>query len=390
MSDISKPLDIDDKALGAFRSIEEHFGFATDYRRQKSVKHRLIHIIFFTLCAVTAGANDLVGVEMYLQANADWLVKLFDLKYGMPSLGTLRTVYMLLNPEVLSRCFVEWVESLVARTNLKGISIDGKAQRGTALPDEPNSFVHIVSAWASEHNLTMGQVKVDGKSNEITAIPKLLDLIDIEGTVITMDAMGTQTKIAEQIVDRKGDYILALKGNHSTLQAEVENFFRQAFEYGDEGIDFTSFLGNRERRRNELRKIYMSTDPEFIESYKPIWKGLRSIVCVESERTVKGQTTKELRYYISSMVANPEEIGRLIRGHWGIESAHWVLDVAFREDQQLARAGHIAENLSLMRRISMNYLKQDRTVKAGIANKRLRAAYSKEYLLQTLGVKFYS
>lgn len=383
--------ELNEKALFSFQTIEEHFKDVEDYRRSGSVKHQLLHILFFTLCAVTAGANDLVGIHTWMKANEVWLNELFELEHGIPSLSTLRITYMLLNPTSLSKCFAQWVKSMVGKGNLKGICIDGKAQRGTALPDESNSFVHIVSAWATNIGLTLGQQKVDGKSNEITAIPKLLDIIDIEGTVITIDAMGTQKKIAEKIVDKRADYILALKGNQSKLNDEVENFFGQAIKYGDPGIEFHKFEFEEEGKgRYEIRRIYTATEWSFLEDYKLHWKGLSTIICIESEVTKKGITSKERRYYISSLQETPEEIGLLIRGHWGIESTHWILDVAFREDNLTARAGNITENLSLIRRISLNYLTKERTAKLGTANKRLKAAYDKTYLLKILGVKSFS
>lgn len=383
--------NLNEKALLSFQTIKSHFKHVKDYRRPGSVKHQLLHILFFTLCAVTAGANDLVGVHTWMETNKSWLHELFRLKHGIPSLSTLRITYMLLDPVSLSECFASWVQDMIDRGSLRAICIDGKAQRGTALPDKPNSFIHIVSAWATGHGLTLGQQKVDGKSNEITAIPKLLDLIDIKGTVITIDAMGTQKNIAEKIVDKGGHYILALKGNHLTLNDEVENFFDQAIKYGDPEVDFHKFrTEEKEKGRHEIRQIYTATESVFIEDYKSQWKGLSTIICIESEVTKKKVTSKERRYYISSLLTSPKEIALLIREHWGIESTHWVLDVAFREDNLTARAGNIAENLSLIRRISLNYLTKEKSVKLGTANKRLKAAYDKEYLLKVLGVKSFS
>ena len=383
--------NLSEKALFSFQTIENHFKHAKDYRRPGSVKHQLLHILFFTLCAVTAGANDLVGVHTWIEANKAWLHELFKLEHGVPSLSTLRITYMLLDPVSLSECFAKWVKEMIGRRNLRSICIDGKAQRATALPGKPNSFVHIVSAWATGHGLTLGQQKVDGKSNEITAIPKLLDLIDIKGTVITIDAMGTQKNIAEKIVDKGADYILALKGNQSTLNDEVENFFEQVIKYGDPSTDFHKFeVEEKGKGRHEIRRIYTATESIFLEDYKLRWKGLSTIICIESETTKKEVASKERRYYISSLQKTPEEIGLLIREHWGIESTHWILDVAFREDNLTARAGNITENLSLIRRISLNYLSKEKSIKLGTANKRLKAAYDKGYLLKVLGVKSFS
>jgi len=391
MSSHSNQFGTDEKALFIFQKLQEHFGKTEDYRRARSIKHKLLHILFFTLCAVTAGANDLVGVHTWIKANEAWLSELFQLEHGIPSLSTLRITFMLLDPTSLSHNFTQWVQDLVVGGNLKGISIDGKAQRGTALPDKSNSFIHMVSAWSADYGLTLGQMKVDGKSNEITAIPKLLDLINIEGTVITIDAMGTQKNIAEKIIDARADYILALKGNQSTLSDEVQLFFDQMFKHGDLTVDFHMFEFKEEGKgRQEIRRVYTATELGLLDRYKPDWKGLSCVICIESETTIKGKVSKERRYYISSLVTTPQEIGLLIRGHWGIESAHWILDVAFREDNQSARAGHIAENLSLIRRMSLNCLKNEKTAKVGTANKRLKAAYDRTYLLKVLGVKILS
>lgn len=394
MSKEPNDAETDRKFEAAYHQVEKNFRIVEDYRRHASVNHKLTHIIFFTLCAVTAGANDLVGVDTWIKANSDRLVELFKLQHGTPSLSTLRLVYMLLDPEPLSQCFSEWVRSVAEIGRPKGISIDGKANRGTALPDEPNSAVHIVSAWASELNITLGHLKVDGKSNEITAIPKLLDLIDVTDTVVTIDAMGTQKDIANKILEQGGDYILALKGNQSNFHFEVKNFFDQALLHGEEGVEFKSFEFEPEdaRGRTEFRTVYVATDWEFYADYKAVWQGLGSIVCIESKRAVTGkELTTERRYYISSLSREPQEMGLLIRGHWGIENgAHWILDVAFREDGQKARAGNIAENLSLIRRMSLNCLKQEKTAKIGVANKRLKAAYDIGYLLKVLGVKYSS
>ncbi|WP_194848577.1 ISAs1 family transposase [Candidatus Neptunochlamydia vexilliferae] len=200
--------------LSLTQPIENHFKHVKDYRRPGSMKHQLLHILFFTLCAVTAGANDLVGVHTWIESNKSWLQKLFKLEHGAPSLSTLRITYMLLDPVSLSECFVNWVKDMIGEGNLRGICINGKAQRATALPDEPNSFVHIVSAWATGHGLTLGQQKVDGKSNEITAIPKLLDLIDIKGTVVTIEGPCSPFRIVTRSCHNK----LSLKEKRPSLQ----------------------------------------------------------------------------------------------------------------------------------------------------------------------------
>ncbi len=271
------------------------------------------------------------------------------------------------------------------------VAIDGKAQKGTADKDKPNSFVHIVSAWSTENGLTLGQLKVEGKSNEITAIPKLLEMINVEDNVVTIDAMGCQKEIAKEVNNKKGDYILALKGNQGALHAEVTNFFQQAKEYGDEGIDFSSsYSEEKGHGRSEKRKIYISENIDFL-SQKSEWLGLKTVICVNSERVIKNKKSEETKYYISSLSTSAEKFSHFIRYHWHIENkAHWILDVAFKEDAQKAKAGNIPENLSLLRRIALNYLKQDKTVKAGIEIKRKKAGWDNNYLLKILGVKSFS
>jgi predicted transposase YbfD/YdcC len=274
----------------------------------------------------------------------------------------------------------------------RNVSIDGKAQRGTAKKGEPHSFVHIVSAWATTHNLTLGQLKVDGKSNEITAIPQLLDMIDVEGATITIDAMGCQTAIAEKIVDKGGDYVLALKGNQGHLSDEVENYFSQAEKIDFEGVECDA-VGSKNcaHGRIEQREIYTTEDIDWLQK-KEDWKNLKSLIMVKSERVMPGQSPSiERRYYISSLSADASRVADTIRGHWGIENkVHWILDVAFREDDQNANVGNIAENMSMIRRLSLNLLKQEKTAKCGIQIKRQMAGWDNDYLLKVVGVKSFS
>lgn len=380
-----------DAAELAFSLVEEHFADIKDYRRAASTSHCLSHIIFIALCGAIAGANSLKGVAEYAKDMEEWFVPALGLQQGVPSYATFWLVFKHLDPEPLSKCFVNWVKSLTKQSGDKSIAIDGKAQRGTANAEKPNSFVHIVSAWASEEGLTLGQLKVDGKSNEITAIPELIKLIDVKDAVVTIDAMGTQKEIAKALVEKGADYILALKGNQSSLQDEVVNYATQAILYGEDEIDFSiTEQKNKGHGRVECRRIYATDEIAFLEKFKKEWKNLRSIVWIESERTINGKTTREVRYYISSLAPNPKELGLHIRSHWGIENkVHWILDVAFREDEQKARAGHIPENMSLVRRIALNMLSKEKSAKVGIELKRQKANRKIEYLLKVLNVNLY-
>ena len=379
-----------EQARAFHKSIEEHFSEVEDYRRKKSIRHKLSHILFIAICGITSGCNNLKAVVEYAQTKKAWFQSILDLSDGIPSYPTFWLFFALLNPEVLSKCFTEWVQAMAYYNKGRLIALDGKAQRGTSSSNSANSFIHIVSAWASENGLTLGQYKVDEKSNEITAIPKILDIIDVKDSIVTIDAMGTQKAVANKIIANEGEYILALKGNHSQLHDEVINFFDQALEYGDEGTEYHKYEEcNVGHGRTEVRRVFSTEKIDFLQNGAQ-WQSLKSIVCVEAIRAIKGKVSQERRYYISSLITAPKDFAGCIRSHWGIESTHWILDVAFREDSQKAKAAHLPENLSLLRRISLNFLKQDKTVKAGIEIKRQKAGWDNEYLLRVLGVKSFS
>jgi len=281
--------DLDAESCNVLRdSFAEHFGVQEDYRRQGSVQHRLIDILFITICAVISGANNLKAVAAYAARKRSWLVDVLNLSNGVPPYMTFWTVFALLDPQALEKSFVAWVQSKFKIQQEDIVNIDGKAQRGTVKKRSPHSFVHIVSAWAARDHLTLGQLKVDGKSNEITAIPKLLDVLDIEGTVVTIDAMGCQTDIAAKIVEKKADYVLALKGNQETLADEVENYFTQAEAVNFERIEFDA-LGSKEtgHGRVEKREIYVTEDIDWLPQ-KGKWLNLKTIIMVISERIMHG------------------------------------------------------------------------------------------------------
>jgi predicted transposase YbfD/YdcC len=373
------------------KSIEESFGELEDYRRQSSVSYLLIDILFMTICAVISGANSLKSVAVYAKRKQNWLSEVLGLVDRIPSYSTFWTVFALLNPAALEQCFVGWVQSKLKLKDGSVINIDGKAQRGTAKTDEPHSFVHIVSAWAATHHLTLGQLKVEGKSNEITAIPKLLDIIDVKGAIVTIDAMGCQRDIADKIIDKGADYLLALKGNQQSLADEVENYFNQAYAIDFDGLEYDA-IGSKDigHGRIEKREIYVTEDIDWLPQ-RDKWRNLKSIIMIISERLLPDRSPSiEKRYYLSSLPACALKIADAIRKHWQIEQAHWILDVAFREDEQNADAGNIAENMSLMRRIALNLLKQEKTAKCGIEIKRQMAGWDNEYLLKVIGVKSFS
>lgn len=373
-------------------SINENFGTVVDPRRSGSVVHKLLDVFFIALCAILSGANDLPDITLYAKQKEEWLISFLNLKKGIPCETTFWWVFRMIKPKELQNAFINWMKSMVG--TVKGvISIDGKALRGTADPDHKNSFVHMVSAWSSQCNLTLGQLKVDGKSNEITAIPELLDKLDIEGAVVTIDAMGCQTKIAEKIIDLGGDYILAVKENQPNLYYEIETYFSQVEDDNLESAECQLHVStNAEEKekhgRIEERKVYSTDAIDFLPQ-KNDWKGLKSIICIRSKRMIKEKASEEVRYYIASTPAGAEQQGKEIRTHWGIENkVHWVLDVGFLEDKLKAKSGHIAENLAVMRHVSLNLLKCDKTTKLSIVKKRFKSALNQDYLVHVLNGLF--
>lgn len=382
--------DPSQNSIEVFRdSIFESFSEVHDPRvLSSSIRHNLGNILFITLCAVLCGANNLKEVATYAKSRKKWLSTVLDLTNGVPSYLTFWWVFVMLNPVEFHEGFQKWITYLMENIDNEVYAIDGKALRGTAVKGEANSFVHMVSAWACSQQLTLGQVKVNGKSNEITAIPKLLNILDISGATITIDAMGAQTKIANQIINGGGDYIIALKGNQSNFHDEVSNFFEQAKQVNFEGVAHETYqMVNNGHGRVEKRTIYVTEDIDWLPQ-RDDWTGLKSIILLVSECNVNGKSSTEHHHYFSSRPANASQIAHSIRSHWGIESCHWILDVAFKEDSLKARAGHIAENLSLIRKIGMALLRKDTQTTGGVELRRKQAGWDPDYLLYLLGIKF--
>jgi predicted transposase YbfD/YdcC len=379
-----------EESIEVFRdSILKSFSEVKDPRFLKSsIRHDLGNILFITICAVLCGANNLKEITTYAKSRLKWLNTVLDLPHGAPSYSTFWWTFVMLNPTEFHQGFLKWIACLIESINDEVYAIDGKALRGTAIKGKPNSFVHMVSIWACSQQLTLGQVKVEGKSNEITAIPKLLDIIDISGATITIDAMGAQTKIADKIVENGGNYILALKGNQSLFQDEVFNFFDQAEKINFANIKHQSYhMTEKGHGRLEKRTIYVTEDVDWLPQ-RGDWAGLKSIIRLVSECTVDGKISVERRSYFSSLPADARKIAYAIRSHWGIESCHWTLDVAFDEDSLKARAGHVAENLSLIRKMGLALLKQDTKTAGGVELRRKQAGWDPDYLLSLLGIKF--
>ncbi|MDQ7075366.1 MAG: ISAs1 family transposase [Gammaproteobacteria bacterium] len=362
------------------QSLIKHISTIPDPRIEGKCSHKLVDIIAISICAIICGAEDWNSIEEFGQTKQSWFESFLELPHGIPSHDTFRRLFFMLSPEAFERFFTEWVRDIAGL--VQGvIAIDGKTLRRSHDRRLGKKAIHMVSAWSVENQLVLGQVKTEEKSNEITAIPKLLNMLAIKGCIITLDAMGCQRSIAQQIIDQEGDYLMALKGNQEKLSKAVEALFDQADTNGFEGCDF-SYHETKEvsRDRTEIRRHWTLSCDETLEEAKK-WASLNTLGRVESERTVKGKTTIEHRYYISSIENNAELFGRSVRQHWGVEnSLHWQLDVSFREDESRIRKGYSAQNFAVMRHMALNLLKQEKSLKLGVKNKRLRAGWDEEYL----------
>jgi len=369
-------------------SITDHFGRLEDPRIERTRLHELMDIIVIAICAIICGADDWTEVELFGNAKLSWLRTFLELPNGVPSHDTFGRVFARLNPEQFQQCFLEWVQAVSAVTGGQVIAIDGKVLRGSCDGVLGKAGIAMVSAWATANHLVLGQVKVDDKSNEITAIPKLLSLLEIAGCIVTIDAMGCQTEIAQAIVDLDADYVLAVKENQGHLYEDVKGLFDAAQELNFKDVPHgyckTTDKGHG---RLEIRQCWTLSDAALV-SYlrnRDGWRNLRTIVKVVAERRVHGETSRQERYFISSLDGDARRMLRAVRGHWGIEnSLHWVLDIAFDEDHQRVRKDHGPANFAVLRHIALNLLKQDKTVKAGIKAKRLKAGWDEPYLLRIL------
>jgi len=369
------------------RVIEEHFKSLPDPRRQTmNLRHKFIDILIIAICAIICGADSWVAVEQFGKAKEVWFRGFLELPNGIPSHDTFTDVFRKLASKKFEACFLSWTESISELFDGDVVSVDGKTLRRSRDASSDKKAIHMVSAWASRNSLVLGQVKTDEKSNEITAIPELLLSLELKGCLITIDAMGCQKKIAKIIVDQEADYLLAVKDNQPTLYQAVQDYFAQANEAVFKGynIDFAETY-NKGHGRIESRRCWVGYDALPNIDGSENWEGLQTIVMVESERTVKEETTIEHRYYISSATSTAANLLNASREHWGIEtSLHWRLDIAFREDESRIRKGNGAENFAILRHIALNLLNKEDTAKVGMKNKRLKAGWDASYLEKVL------
>jgi len=367
-------------------SLVDHFSVIEDPRKRPK-DHLLSDILVIAVCAMLCGAEHFTDFEYFGKAKKDFLRTFLKLPHGIPSHDTFLRVFALLDPKQFADCFRRWTEGLRKAIGQEIVAIDGKTLRRSHHRAKGKEPVHMVSAWARENGLVLGQVKVDDKSNEITAIPELLQTLKLAGCIVTIDAMGCQTKIAGEIAAAHADYVLALKANQGTVHGEAKCFLEDAQAEGFPEIAHDAFeTSERAHGRSETRRYWITEEIGWLTQHAR-WPNLRSVGMVESIREVGGQTTVERRFYLASIPADAKNFARAVRGHWAIENnLHWCLDVSFAEDQCRVRSGYAAENLAILRHLSLNLLKQETTNKRGIKTKQKVAGWDHSYLLKLLAI----
>lgn len=365
----------------------ETFSCLPDPRSDVNKKHLMIDMLFIALCGVLCGLRRWEEVADFAKARKEWFKKYLELPNGIPSHDSIRYLFLYIDQNAFNKTFSDWTSKIAGSLKNCHVAIDGKASRRSASPAKGIKALHTVSAWASSNSLALGQVHVREKSNEITAIPELLELLELNGCLITIDAMGCQKDIAEKIKQVGGEYILAVKANQKYLHAEIEGYFTEA-----EKVNFKEVKGShkktidKEHGRIETRDYYVINDLETLFEVKK-WPHTKSIAIVVAERRIAGQVQKEKRYYLSSLDGEIERTIAAIRGHWGIEnSLHWTLDVCFNEDQCRKRSENAAANMTIIRKIAVNMLKTETSFKGSINRKFLRACLDQDYLAKVLGI----
>ena len=357
-----------------------------DPRREHQKFHSLFDILVISICAVICGAEHWTEMEEFGEAKQEWLSTFLELENGIPSHDTFRRVFILLDNIQLKELFIDWISSAVSLSKGSLVNLDGKNLCGSREPSKGRKALNVVSAWASEASVVLGQVKCEEKSNEVTAIPELLKILDLEDCVVTIDAIGCQKETVKQIVEKRADYVISLKGNQGTLHTDIKDYLDWGERIGFKGMtcDYYATL-EKDHGRIEERRCWVTEEIGWLEQ-KDEWINLKSVVMVEAIREVIGKkNTVERRYFISSLEANAELALKCVRGHWAIENQlHWCLDIGFREDDCRICEAQSAENLATVRHIGLNLLKQETSCRLGIKSKRKKAGWDDSYLLKVL------
>ncbi len=365
-------------------NIERYFGGISDPRTGQNVQHKLLDIVTIALCGIICGADNWVDIEMFGQAKYEWLSSFLELKHGIPSHDTFGRVFRRLNAQEFQASFAEWTRAICVLSAGTILSVDGKQMRRSKDGLLGQDGIYMVSVWAGENNLVLAQDKVADHTNEITAIPHLLKLLDIRDSIVTIDGIGCQTEIVKTIVDQEADYVVAVKANQEMLFADVQAAFGPTTREFAPAYHKTIEKGHG---RIEIRECWVCQLPDvldFIADYK-VWPGLRSLVKIQTERRFPNKVEHDTRYFIASLAATPERLLNIIRSHWQIENqVHWVLDIAFRQDDNRARKDHAPQNLAVLEHIALNLLKQEKSLKVGVKARRLRAGWDLPYLLKVL------
>jgi len=368
--------------------IEEHFSKVKDPRKDRTKEHKLIDILVIAICAIICGAEGWVDIELYGNSKLHWLKTFLALPNGIPSHDTFGRVFSMIDAQQFQLAFYEWVLAVNEIIQGQIINIDGKCLCGSDDQKLGKRAIYMVSAWATENEIVLGQRKVDEKSNEITAIPELLKILSISGCIVTIDAIGTQTNIAKTIMEAHADYVLSVKENQGHLFEDISTLFAvdqaQNFKYASFEYKKTISKGHG---RIDIRECWSTSNPAYLSLIRGLenWVGLHSVTMIINTRIIGDKETKQVRYYISSLPSNAEKILRAVRKHWSIENKlHWILDVALNEDHSRVRKNQAPENLAVLRHIALNLLKQEKTAKGGIHAKQLQAGWKEDYLLKVL------
>lgn len=373
---------MEEKESGFFDFFKE----IPDHRIERRKLHSVSEILLLTFCGVISGCDSWEDIEGFGKIKLEYLRRYFRYEHGAPSDDTLRRFFRVLEPDVFEACFIKWVKSFQLDLDKKIIAVDGKTSRRSF--DGESRPMHLVSAFASELGIVLGQLKTEEKSNEITAIPELLDLLDIAKAVVTIDAMGCQSKIVEKIVDKEADYLIGLKGNQGTLNDDV----RLLFEAKPQGSVFQNDEEHdKGHGRLETRRCTVTEDINWLKEKHPQWKSFRSVIEIESLREIKGKVTVEKRYYISSLTAKPKAILNVVRQHWGVENKlHWVLDITFGDDQSRIRKGNAPRNMALVKKTVLNLLNIVKKASPRLSLKRMRkmAGWDNLFLEKVLSAEF--